>query len=122
MLALRCFVHYLRQGDFSADDLFSCRHSGELALKNSIFLSPAPGDFPHINLFDCRHSGDQGTPQMHLFSPARGRIYFFIANLAIYRHYFEHCGGPHGGTSQDVRPEGNITCTYVAIDFGANTK
>jgi hypothetical protein len=45
----------------------------------SIYLS-------HINLFDCRQSGDQGTPQMHSFSPARGRIYFFIANLAIYRH------------------------------------
>jgi hypothetical protein len=43
-----------------------------------------------FNLFDCRQSGNQGSPQMHLFSPAGSRIYFFIANLAMYCHYFEH--------------------------------
>jgi hypothetical protein len=62
-----------------------------ISRQNFFFLLPAPGGFLHINLFDCRHSGDQGTSQIHLFSPVRGRIYFFMANLAIYRHYFEHC-------------------------------
>jgi hypothetical protein len=28
---------------------------------------------------------------MHIVSPAGGLIYLFFANLAKFRHYFEHC-------------------------------
>jgi hypothetical protein len=28
---------------------------------------------------------------MHIFSPAGGSIYLLFANLAKFRHYFEHC-------------------------------
>ncbi len=64
----------------------SCRHSGDPILENFIFLSPADGDVSDNDFFPYSHSGEQGTPQIHFFSPAWGSIYFFIANLATYRH------------------------------------
>jgi hypothetical protein len=44
-----------------------CRHPGDLALKNFIFLSPAPGDFPHIALSDCANLATRVPPKCIYF-------------------------------------------------------
>jgi hypothetical protein len=80
-----------RGGDLGGFKIFSCRHFGNLALNNIISCRQLLAICLPINFISCRQSGEQGTPKIHFLSPAAGSISFFIANLAKFRHYFEHC-------------------------------
>jgi hypothetical protein len=63
-------------GDSALNNLFFCRQPLAICLQ--------------IYFISCRQSGEQGTPKIHFFSPVGGSISFFPANLAKFRHYFEH--------------------------------
>jgi hypothetical protein len=56
-----------------------------------IFLSPAPGDLSSNIFYFLSPIWRTGYPQIPFFIASWRVNFIFFANLAKFRHYFEHC-------------------------------